>query len=50
MNDAETLTVLAFVMADTLEAGGPVVEAVAVAPETDMAAYWKPEPTSSLRI
>ena len=43
MNDAETLTVLAFVMADTLEAGGPVVEAVAVATETDMAAYWKPE-------
>ncbi|KCZ96724.1 partitioning protein-like protein, partial [Hyphomonas oceanitis SCH89] len=44
MDDAETLTVLAFVMADTLEAGGPIVEAVAVATETDMAAYWKPDP------
>ena len=44
MDDAETMRVLAFVMADTLEAGGPIVEAVAVATETDMAAYWKPEP------
>ena len=44
MDDAETLTVLAFVMADTLEAGGPLVEAVAVATDTDMAAYWKPDP------
>tara|TARA_R110000850_G_scaffold180074_1_gene305751 strand:+ start:104 stop:784 length:681 start_codon:yes stop_codon:yes gene_type:complete len=44
MDDAETMTVLAFVMADTLEAGGAIVEAVAVATETDMAAYWKPEP------
>ena len=45
MDDAETLTVLAFVMADTLEASGPIVEAVAVATETDMTAYWKPELT-----
>jgi|19_taG_2_1085344.scaffolds.fasta_scaffold00008_180 ParB family chromosome partitioning protein len=44
MDDAETLTILTFVMADTLEASGPIVEAVAVATETDMAAYWKPEP------
>jgi len=44
MDDAETMSVLTFVMADTLEAGGPIVEAVAVATETDMAAYWKPEP------
>tara|TARA_R110002049_G_scaffold298656_1_gene488474 strand:- start:62 stop:742 length:681 start_codon:yes stop_codon:yes gene_type:complete len=44
MDDTETLTVLAFVMADTLEAGGPIVEAVAVATETDMAEYWRPEP------
>ncbi|WP_341197228.1 ParB/RepB/Spo0J family partition protein [Hyphomonas chukchiensis] len=44
MDDTETLNVLAFVMADTMEAGGPIVEAVAVATETDMVAYWKPEP------
>jgi ParB family chromosome partitioning protein len=44
MDDAEVLTVLTFVMSDTLEAGGAIVEAVAVATETDMAAYWKPEP------
>ncbi|MEH6742790.1 ParB/RepB/Spo0J family partition protein [Hyphomonas sp.] len=44
MDDTETLNVLAFVMADTMEAGGPIVEAVAVATETDMTAYWKPEP------
>ncbi|MEH6695609.1 MAG: hypothetical protein V7675_11215 [Hyphomonas sp.] len=44
MDDTETLSVIAFVMADTLEAGGAIVEAVAVATETDMAAYWKPEP------
>ena len=44
MDEAETMSVLAFVMADTLEAGGPIVEAVAVATETVMAAYWKPEP------
>ena len=44
MDDKETMSILAFVMADTLEAGGPIVEAVAVATETDMAAYWKPEP------
>jgi ParB family chromosome partitioning protein len=44
MDDTEALSVLAFVMADTLEAGGAIVEAVAVATETDMAAYWMPEP------
>ena len=44
MDDAETMSVLAFVMADTLEAGGAIVEAVAVATETDMAVYWTPEP------
>lgn len=44
MDDAETLSVLTFFMAETLVAGGPVVEAVAAATETDMAGYWKPEP------
>ncbi|MEH6695527.1 MAG: ParB/RepB/Spo0J family partition protein [Hyphomonas sp.] len=44
MDDTEALSVLALVMADTLEAGGAIVEAVAVATETDMAAYWKPTP------
>ncbi len=44
MDDTETMAVLSFVMADTLEAGGPTVEAVAVATDTDMAAYWHPEP------
>ncbi len=44
MDDAETLSVLTCFMADTLAAGGPVVEAVAIATETDMAAYWAPEP------
>ncbi|MEP0315150.1 MAG: ParB/RepB/Spo0J family partition protein [Hyphomonas sp.] len=44
MDDAEVLTVLTFAMADTVEAGGAMAEAIAVATETDMAAYWKPEP------
>ncbi|MBU1286513.1 MAG: ParB/RepB/Spo0J family partition protein [Alphaproteobacteria bacterium] len=44
MDDTETMAVLSFVMADTLEACGPTVEAVAVATDTDMAAYWHPEP------
>lgn len=45
MSDDEVTQVLAFVMADTLEAGGAVVEAVAHVCETDMASYWKPEPS-----
>jgi len=44
MDDSEVLQVLTYTMADTLEAGGAVVEAVAAATETDMAAYWTPEP------
>ena len=36
--------VLAFAMAETLEAGGPVVEAVLHVCETDLSACWKPEP------
>lgn len=44
MSDDEVMQVLAFTMADTLEAGGEIVEAVAHVCETDMASYWKPEP------
>jgi ParB family chromosome partitioning protein len=44
MSDDEVMQVLAFSMADTLEAGGAIVEAVAHVCETDMASYWKPEP------
>lgn len=44
MDDAEALSVLTCFMAETLVAGGPVVEAVAASTETDMASYWKPEP------
>lgn len=44
MSDEEVMQVLAFTMADTLEAGGAIVEAVANVCETDMASYWKPEP------
>lgn len=43
MDDSETLSVLTCFMAETLTAGGPVVEAVAAATETDMASYWAPE-------
>ena len=44
MSDEEVMEVLAFAMAETLEAGGPVVEAVLHVCETDLSAYWKPEP------
>ncbi|MCI4643200.1 MAG: ParB/RepB/Spo0J family partition protein [Hyphomonadaceae bacterium] len=44
MSDEEVMEVLAFTMAQTLEAGGPVVEAVLHVCETDLPAYWKPEP------
>ena len=44
MSDAEVGEVLAFTMAETLEAGGPVVEAVLHVCETDLSACWKPEP------
>lgn len=43
MDDAEVLQVLTYCMADTLVAGAFVVEAIAIATETDMAAYWKPD-------
>ncbi|MEH6808137.1 MAG: ParB/RepB/Spo0J family partition protein [Hyphomonas oceanitis] len=44
MSDAEVGEVLAFTMAEILEAGGPVVEAVLHVCETDLSACWKPEP------
>lgn len=43
MDDSEVLQVLTFVMADTLSSGVAVVEAVAIATETDMAIYWSPD-------
>lgn len=43
MSDAEVMEVLAFTMAETLEAGGPVVEAALHVCETDLPAYWKLE-------
>lgn len=44
MSDEEVMKVLAFTMAQTLEAGGSVVEAVLHVCETNLPAYWKPEP------
>jgi len=44
MSDDEVGEVLAFTMAETLEAGGPVVEAVLHVCETDLPACWSPEP------
>ena len=44
MSDAEVMEVLAFTMAQTLEAGGPVVEAVLHVCETDLSEHWKPDP------
>jgi ParB family chromosome partitioning protein len=43
MSDAEVMEVLAYTMAETLEPGGPVVEAVLHVCETDLSAYWKPD-------
>ncbi len=44
MADEEVMEVLAYAMAETLEAGGPVVESVLNVCEVDLSAYWKPEP------
>ncbi len=44
MSDDEVTTVLAYTMAETLEPGGAVVEAVGHVTGTDMSAYWSPEP------
>jgi len=43
MSDAEVLHVAALAMADTLESGGPAVEAVLHACRTDPAEFWKPD-------
>ena len=43
MSDEEVMEVLAFTMAQTLETGGPVVEAVLHVCETDLPACWKPD-------
>lgn len=44
MDDDTVLQFLTYVMADTLVWGGPIVEATLAACETDLAAYWKPDP------
>ncbi|NHK27149.1 ParB/RepB/Spo0J family partition protein [Parvularcula flava] len=44
MPDAQVMEVLAVTMAGTLEAGGPVVEAVLHVCGTDLSAFWQPEP------
>lgn len=43
MSDEEVLRVLTSAMVDSIAAGGAVVEVLAVATETDMSAYWKPD-------
>ena len=44
MPEGDVMEILAFTLAETLESGGPVVEAVLHVCETDLAAYWRPEP------
>ena len=43
MSDAEVMQVMALAMADTLDSGGPTVEAVLHACSTDPAEFWKPD-------
>ncbi len=43
MSDAEVMQVMAIAMAETLESGGPAVEAVLHACGTDPAGFWKPD-------
>jgi ParB family chromosome partitioning protein len=43
MSDEEVMKVLALSMAETLEAGGPVVEAVLHVCGTDLGRYWSPD-------
>jgi len=43
MSDAEVMQVMALTMAETLESGGPAVEAVLHACGTDPAKFWKPD-------
>jgi ParB family chromosome partitioning protein len=42
MSDAEVMQVIAIAMADTLDCGGPAVEAVLHACSTDPGEFWKP--------
>ena len=43
MSDEEVMQVLALTMAETLESGGPVVEAVLYVCDTDLNRYWSPD-------
>lgn len=43
MSDEEVMQVLALTMAETLEAGGPVVEAALHVCDTDLGQYWQPD-------
>ena len=43
MSDEEVMQVLALTMAETLEAGGPVVEAVLHVCGTNLGRYWSPD-------
>jgi ParB family transcriptional regulator, chromosome partitioning protein len=43
MSDAEVMQVMALAMAKTLDSGGPAVEAVLHACDTDPAEFWKPD-------
>ncbi|PKP79778.1 MAG: partitioning protein [Alphaproteobacteria bacterium HGW-Alphaproteobacteria-18] len=43
MSDAEVMQVMALAMAETLESGGPTVEAVLQTCSTDPAEFWKPD-------
>jgi ParB family chromosome partitioning protein len=43
MSDAEVMQVTALAMAETLESGGPAVEAVLHACGADLRAYWQPD-------
>ncbi|MFN0190980.1 MAG: ParB/RepB/Spo0J family partition protein [Aestuariivirga sp.] len=45
MTDDDVLQVLAFAMAETLEAGTAIVEVVGVKTSTDMASTWQPDET-----
>ncbi|MFN0190563.1 MAG: ParB/RepB/Spo0J family partition protein [Aestuariivirga sp.] len=45
MTDEDVLHVLAFAMAETLEAGTAIVEAIGVKTGTDMASTWQPDET-----
>ena len=43
LSDAEVLQVVALAMAQTLDSGGPAVEAVLHACGTDLSVYWQPD-------